>query len=107
MHVTSIQRQMPLHDATLPYASAKDALRTDSNGFSNELARHGIRVNAVSPGGIETEAYEGFVDLLTQGNDLPREEAKQSIFDSLGGVPLGRFASAAEYVIDGATIPTI
>ncbi|GAA4715437.1 SDR family oxidoreductase [Nocardioides conyzicola] len=126
IHFTSIQRQMPLHDATLPYASAKGALRTYSKGLANELAPHGVRVNAVSPGGIETEAYEGFVDRLAEGNDLTRDEARQSIFDSLGGVPLGRFASTAEiadlvgflvsdrassivgaeYVIDGGTVPT-
>lgn len=126
VHFTSIQRQMPLHDATLPYASAKGALRTYSKGLANELAPHGVRVNAISPGGIETEAYEGFVDRLARGNDLTPDEARQSIFDSLGGVPLGRFATTAEiadlvgflvsdratsivgaeYVIDGGTIPT-
>lgn len=127
LHFGSIQRNMPLHDASLPYASAKAALRIYSKGLANELAPHGVRVNTISPGGIQTEAYESFVATLADGNKMTREEARQSIFDSLGGVPLGRFASieeiadlvgflvsdrasaivGAEYVIDGGTVPTV
>lgn len=66
VHVTSIQDRMPQYDASLAYAAAKAALRTYSKGLANELAPHGIRVNAVSPGGIETEAYERFVDRIAK-----------------------------------------
>jgi len=127
LHVTSIQNQMPLHDATLAYAAAKAALRTYSKGLANELAPRGVRVNAVSPGGIRTEATDAFIGRLAEGNDLSREAAEQLVYDSLGGVPLGRFAEpeeiadlvgflatdraasivGAEYVIDGGTVPTI
>jgi NAD(P)-dependent dehydrogenase (short-subunit alcohol dehydrogenase family) len=127
LHFTSIQRQMPQFDASLAYASAKAALRTYSKGLANELAPRGVRVNAISPGGIETDAYERFVDRIADGNGLSREEARQKIFDSLGGVPMGRFSTpeeiadlvgflvsdraasivGAEYVIDGGTVPTV
>lgn len=127
VHVGSIQRVMPLHDATLPYASAKAALRTYSKGLANELAPRGVRVNTISPGGIQTEAYEGFLETISQGSGVTREEAAQGILDSLGGVPLGRFATpeeiadlvafvvsdrasaiiGAELVVDGGTVPTV
>ncbi|WP_433038311.1 SDR family oxidoreductase [Actinomycetospora sp. CA-053990] len=127
LHFTSIQRELPQYDASLAYAAAKAALRTYSKGLANELAPRGVRVNAVSPGGIETEAYERFVDRIAEGNGLTREAAEQTIYDSLGGVPLGRFANTeeianlvgflvsdrasaivgAEYVIDGGTVPTV
>lgn len=127
LHVGSIQGVMPLHEATLPYAAAKAALRTYSKGLANELAPRGVRVNSISPGGIRSEAYEGFLDGIAEGTGRTRAEAEQSILDALGGVPLGRFATTeevadlvgflvsdrataivgAEYVIDGGTVPSI
>jgi NAD(P)-dependent dehydrogenase (short-subunit alcohol dehydrogenase family) len=127
VHFTSIQRELPQYDASLAYAAAKAALRTYSKGLANELGPRGVRVNAISPGGIETEAYDRFVDRIAEGNGLSRDKAKAKIMDSLGGVPLGRFAKTeeiadlvgflvsdrasaivgAEYVIDGGTVPTI
>lgn len=127
LHFTSIQRALPQYDASLAYAAAKAALRTYSKGLANDLAPRGVRVNAISPGGIETDAYERFVDRIAEGNGLTREAAKRTIYDSLGGIPLGRFANTeeiadlvgflvsdgssaivgAEYVIDGGTVPTV
>ncbi len=61
IHVSSIQRLMPL-GATLPYAAAKAALMNYSKGLANEVASHGVRVNSIAPGFIETTAAERLID---------------------------------------------
>ena len=127
VHITSIQRVIPLHEATLGYATAKAALTTCSKVLSNELGPKGIRVNTVSPGFINTTAAQGLVRRMSEGRGISTEVALQILMDSLGGIPLGRPAepsevaelvaflvadrasgiTGGEYLIDGGTVPTI
>lgn len=127
VHVSSIQRRQPLHDATLGYAAAKAALTTYSKGLANEVGPHGVRVNVVSPGFIRSSGADGLVDRLSTGQGITREEALGQIMDSLGGIPLGRPSepaevaelvaflvgdrsaaiTGAEHTIDGGTVPTV
>lgn len=46
---------------TVPYAAAKAAVHTFTRGLAKELAPHGIRVNAVAPGMVDTPMLEGRV----------------------------------------------
>jgi NAD(P)-dependent dehydrogenase (short-subunit alcohol dehydrogenase family) len=126
VHVTSIQRRMPLFDATLGYAAAKAALTAYSKGLANEVGPHGVRVNTVSPGFIQTDGAEGLFQRISQAAGIDRDAAMQRVMASLGGIPIGRPAlpeevaelvaflvsdrarsiTGAEFIIDGGTTPT-
>src|SRR6266581_3867005 len=72
IHVSSIQRTLPLFEATLGYAAAKAALSNYSKGLSKEVGPQGIRVNSVAPGFTETKAAEGLIErLATQAGTTP------------------------------------
>ncbi len=127
IHISSIQRRMPLYDSTLAYAAAKAALTNYSKALSNEVSPEGIRVVTVSPGFVETDAATRMIQRMASKDQSDYKAARQKLMDMLGGIPLGRpdrpeevaelvvflaseRASAitgAEYVIDGGTIPTI
>ena len=59
IHVTSIQRQLPLPESSIAYAAAKAALSNYSKGCRRRSARKGVRVLRVSPGWVETDAAVG------------------------------------------------
>jgi NAD(P)-dependent dehydrogenase (short-subunit alcohol dehydrogenase family) len=127
IHISSIQRRLPLFEATLAYAAAKAALSTYSKGLSNEVGPKGVRVVSVAPGFIETTAATALIDRLAEHSGTDRNTARQELIKSLGGIPLGRpgwpaevaelvaflasdraaSITGSEYVIDGGTIPTI
>jgi NAD(P)-dependent dehydrogenase (short-subunit alcohol dehydrogenase family) len=127
VHVSSIQRQLPLPDSTTAYAAAKAALSTYSKALSKEVSPKGVRVVRVSPGWIETQAAVRYAERLAEQAGTDYEGGKKIIMDGLGGIPLGRPAkpeevasliaflasdrasaiTGSEHVIDGGTVPTV
>jgi NAD(P)-dependent dehydrogenase (short-subunit alcohol dehydrogenase family) len=127
VHVTSIQSVLPLPESTTGYAAAKAALRTYSKSISKELGPKGVRVNAVSPGWIKTEASVDFLNRVQAANGGTIEDARQAVLNALGGIPIGRAAEpyevadliaylasdraaaihGAQFVIDGGTVRTV
>lgn len=127
LHISSIQRQLPLHESTTAYAAAKAALSAYSKALSKELGPKGVRVNSIAPGWIYTTAAEAMVTRLAADGNTDEETARKGIVNALGGIALGRPAfpqeiaelvaflvsarasaiHGAEYVIDCGTIPTV
>jgi 3-oxoacyl-[acyl-carrier protein] reductase len=65
------------------YASAKAALTAYTKSLAKELAPHGVRVNAVSPGVIDTPFHEVF-------------STPEMMRNFIGTIPLGRVGTAQE-----------
>jgi NAD(P)-dependent dehydrogenase (short-subunit alcohol dehydrogenase family) len=127
IHVSSIQRRLPLFEATLAYAAAKAALSTYSKGLSKEVGPKGVRVNTVAPGFIETKAAQRLIARLAEKAGTDEGGARQSLMESLGGIPIGRpgrpeevaelvaflvsdraaSIHGSEYAIDGGTVPVV
>lgn len=127
IHISSIQRRLPLFEATLAYAAAKAALTTYSKGLSKELGPKSIRVNTIAPGFIETSAAQRLIARLADRAGTDEDAARQGLMDSLGGIPIGRpgrpeevaelvaflvsdraaSIHGSEYVIDGGTVPAV
>jgi NAD(P)-dependent dehydrogenase (short-subunit alcohol dehydrogenase family) len=65
------------------YATAKGALITMTKGMARELAPLGVRVNAVSPGVIDTPFHEVF-------------STPEMIKNFVAGIPMGRVGTSME-----------
>jgi NAD(P)-dependent dehydrogenase (short-subunit alcohol dehydrogenase family) len=74
------------------YGATKAAVRSFARSWAVELKHRKIRVNAISPGPIDTPGLSGFVRDMAQ-NEQQIEQIKASIISS---VPLGRMGSPDE-----------
>jgi 3-oxoacyl-[acyl-carrier protein] reductase len=68
---------------SIHYSTAKGGLITMTKGFAKELAPYGVRVNAVSPGVIDTPYHERF-------------STPEAMKAYVGGIPLGRVGTPEE-----------
>lgn len=83
INVTSIAGRNGGAPGSIHYSSAKAALLTMTKGLAKEFAKEGIRVNAVSPGVIDTPYHETFTT----------PEVMQNLRNT---IPMGREGRPAE-----------
>ena len=78
------------------YSVAKAAELSLSRAFADAYAKHGVRVNAVTPGPVTTELWMspgGLADQVAAAQGKTREEVLES---TASGVPVGRLGSTEE-----------
>ena len=79
VNISSVAARLGGLPGNVPYAATKGAIETFTKGLANEVAREGIRVNAVAPGMTAT--------------DMPTREMQEM---ALPGIPMGRIAGPEE-----------
>lgn len=84
---TSVVNQMGMANASA-YSATKAALAQLVRNAATELSPRGIRVNAVSPGPIETPIFSKM--------GPPKEQLDEIAQNLAGQIPLGRFGKADE-----------
>jgi NAD(P)-dependent dehydrogenase (short-subunit alcohol dehydrogenase family) len=86
------------------YAASKGAINTFTIGFAREVAGYNIRVNAVSPGVIDTEAHAGSPPerLTTLLNSIPMK--RMGTTNEVANLILWLLSDAASY-LSGSIIP--
>jgi 3-oxoacyl-[acyl-carrier protein] reductase len=104
INVTSIAARNGGAPGSIHYSSAKAAMLTMTKGLAKEFAAKGIRINAVSPGVIDTPYHETFTARETWnnfGNVIPMGRVGRS--DEVASVIAFLASDAASYLC-GETI---
>jgi NAD(P)-dependent dehydrogenase (short-subunit alcohol dehydrogenase family) len=89
VNVTSIHGRFG-EERALPYDIAKAGLDQATRTLAVELSRHGVLVNAVAPGFVETAMSSA------QGTNELESEAFRDVYIERGKIPMRRHAQPAE-----------
>jgi 3-oxoacyl-[acyl-carrier protein] reductase len=83
VNISSVAARFGGGSGAIAYSSAKGALSTMTKGLAREFASHGIRINAVSPGTIDTDYHRQF-------------STPQGLEAVAKATPMGRLGTSAE-----------
>ena len=78
------------------YCASKFALIGFTQSLALELAPHGINVNAICPGLVDTERISGIAAALASANETAEEYRARMFAERAKAIPLGRVAQGAD-----------
>ena len=76
---SSTSATMPAAHTEPSYAAAKACVITMTTSLSKTFAKHGITVNCITPGAVDTPVYRKFVTNLPPFRDKPIEEINKTL----------------------------
>jgi len=126
VNVSSVNARLP-DPLVIDYSASKAALANFSKSLSNEVGRHGIRINDVAPGPVRTDLWlgsGGVAQTVGAANGLAPDDVAAG---AVAGTATGRFTdprevadlvlflasdraaniTGASYTIDGGLIQTL
>jgi NAD(P)-dependent dehydrogenase (short-subunit alcohol dehydrogenase family) len=106
VNVASVNAFFQPDASTIDYGAAKAALVNLNKSLAQEFGPKGIRVNAVSPGPVETDLWlgeHGVAETVAKASGVDAATARESIVASIGGFATRRF-STPEQVADLVTL---
>jgi NAD(P)-dependent dehydrogenase (short-subunit alcohol dehydrogenase family) len=129
INVASVNAFFQPDAGVIDYGAAKAALVNLTKALAEEFGPRGIRVNAVSPGPVNTDLWlgkDGVAETVAAASGVDAKTARDRIVAGMGGIPTGRFTTpeevatlvvmlasertgnvtGANYVIDGGLIKT-
>ena len=83
VNISSVAARFGGGIGAVAYSAAKGALSTMTKGLAREFAPHGIRINAVSPGTVDTDYHAQF-------------STPQALEATAKATPMGRIGTSAE-----------
>ncbi|MER2492204.1 SDR family NAD(P)-dependent oxidoreductase [Catenovulum sediminis] len=96
INISSVVASMPGH-FNPHYAAAKSALLVLSKNLSALWAKDSILVNTISPGIIETEGWQAYINEKARQENRPVDAVmKQENERATNGIPLGRLGNVDE-----------
>ena len=130
VNVASVNAFYHPDGAVIDYGAAKAALVNLTKALSQEFGPQGVRINAVSPGPVDTDLWlgeHGVAETVAAATGVDAATARERIVAGMGGIPSGRFTrpdevatlvallasprtanvTGANYVIDGGLVKTM
>jgi NAD(P)-dependent dehydrogenase (short-subunit alcohol dehydrogenase family) len=99
VNIASVNSMFQPDGATIDYGAAKAAVVNLIKALSEEFGPKGMRINAISPGPVETDLWlgdHGVAATVGAASGVDANTTREAIVAGMGGIATGRFSTPDE-----------